>query len=89
MKTLKELRVEYGLTQDELAELFEVSSRTIQNLEKNSSHIKQTVLNKYIKAFNVGYDDIFLGNEYENFVFTNKKKEELISSFNSKQTQTA
>lgn len=44
MKTLKELRVEYGLTQDELAELFEVSSRTIQNLEKNSSHIKQTVL---------------------------------------------
>ncbi|SUM32068.1 putative phage transcriptional regulator [Staphylococcus gallinarum] len=29
MKTLKELRTDYGLTQEELGDLFKVSSRTI------------------------------------------------------------
>ncbi|RIN47884.1 XRE family transcriptional regulator, partial [Staphylococcus simulans] len=31
MKTLKELRTDYGMTQEELGDLFQVSSRTIQN----------------------------------------------------------
>ncbi|WP_208773725.1 helix-turn-helix domain-containing protein [Enterococcus faecalis] len=62
MKTLKELRVEYGLTQEELADLFKVTSRTIQNMEKDSSNIKDSLLKKYMDAFAVKYDDIFLGN---------------------------
>ncbi|MDP7996180.1 XRE family transcriptional regulator, partial [Staphylococcus aureus] len=37
-------------------------------------------------AFNVKYDDIFLGNEYENFVFTNDKKKSIILAFKEKQT---
>ncbi|PWZ43050.1 XRE family transcriptional regulator, partial [Staphylococcus pseudintermedius] len=40
MKTLKELRTDYGLTQEELGDLFSVSSRTIQNMEKDSTNIK-------------------------------------------------
>ncbi|EGO5059737.1 helix-turn-helix transcriptional regulator, partial [Enterococcus faecalis] len=48
MKTLKELRVEYGLTQEELADLFKVTSRTIQNMEKDSSNIKDSLLKKYM-----------------------------------------
>ena len=78
MKTLKELRTDYGLTQKELGDLFKVSSRTIQNMEKDSTNIKDSLLSKYMSAFNVKYDDIFLGNEYENFVFTNDKKKSIM-----------
>ena len=84
MQTLKELRTSYNLTQDELAKLFNVSSRTIQNMEKNSSNIKDSLLSKYMEAFGVKYDDIFLGNEYENFVLVNKKKS-IILNFKHKQ----
>lgn len=81
MKTLKELRVEYGLTQEELADLFKVTSRTIQNMEKDSSNIKDSLLKKYMDAFAVKYDDIFLGNEYENFVHLEEKKKSIILTF--------
>lgn len=87
MKTLRELRVEYGMTQEELANLFDVSPRTIQNMEKNSSNIKDSLLTKYIEAFNVKYDDIFLGNEYEKIVFLRKKKQSLILSFAQKRDE--
>ncbi|MCO4339717.1 helix-turn-helix domain-containing protein [Staphylococcus agnetis] len=87
MKTLKELRTDYGLTQEELGDLFSVSSRTIQNMEKDSTNIKDSLLSKYMSAFNVKYDDIFLGNEYENFVFMNDKKKSIILAFKEKQKQ--
>lgn len=85
MKTLKELRVEYGLTQEEFADLFKVTSRTIQNMEKDSSNIKDSLLKKYMDAFAVKYDDIFLGNEYENFVHLEEKKKSIILTFKNKQ----
>lgn len=88
MNTLKELRVSYGLTQEELANLFKVSPRTIQNMEKDSTNIKDSLLSKYIKAFNVKYDEIFLGNEYENFVLPQKKKKSFIVSFKQKMEAT-
>ncbi|MEB6240165.1 helix-turn-helix transcriptional regulator [Staphylococcus xylosus] len=84
MNTLKELRVSYNLTQEELADLFKVSPRTIQNMEKDSTNIKDSLLSKYMKAFNVKYDEIFLGNEYENFVLTERKKKYFVLSFNKK-----
>lgn len=59
INTLKELRVSYNLTQEELADLFKVSPRTIQNMEKDSTNIKDSLLSKYMKAFNVKYDEIF------------------------------
>ncbi len=89
MKTLKELRTDYGLTQEELGDLFSVSSRTIQNMEKDSTNIKDSLLSKYMSAFNVKYDDIFLGDEYENFVFMNDKKKSIILAFKEKQKQTS
>ena len=85
MKTLKELRIEYGLTQEELADLFKVTSRTIQNMEKDSSNIKDSLLKKYMDAFAVKYDYIFLGNEYENFVHLEEKKKSIILTFKNKQ----
>ncbi|MGK9301502.1 helix-turn-helix transcriptional regulator [Melissococcus plutonius] len=87
MKTLKELRSSYGLTQKELANLFEVSDRTIQNIERDSSNISRSLLSKYMEAFNISYDDIFLGNKYENFVYSNERKKTIIFSFNQKQKQ--
>ena len=88
MNTLKELRVSYGLTQEELANLFKVSPRTIQNMEKDSTNIKDSLLSKYIKAFNVKYDEIFIGNKYEKFEQTQKKKKSFIVSFKQKMEAT-
>ncbi len=53
-------------------------------MEKDSTNIKDSLLSKYMSAFNVKYDDIFLGNEYENFVFTNDKKKSIILAFKKK-----
>lgn len=84
MKTLKELRVSAGLNQEELAEIFEVSSRTIQNMEKDSSNIKDSLLSKYLKAFDVKYDEIFLGQEYEIFELEKIKKDKIIYNLKQK-----
>lgn len=70
--TLEAMRVTKGLTQTELAEKFGVSSQTIARLEKDSSDIGYQLLNKYLKFFNVKFDDIFLGKKYENFVNVDK-----------------
>ena len=85
VKTLKELRTGSGLTQEELAKLFSVTSRTIQNMEKDSSNIRDGLLKKYLDAFDVKYDEIFLGNEYEIFVYTEKKKKTVLEAFKTKQ----
>lgn len=74
MQTLKGLRTSYGFTQEELANMFGVTSRTIQNMEKDSTNIRDSLLKKYMVAFDVSYDDIFLGKEYEIFEFYNKRK---------------
>lgn len=87
MKTLKELRIGSSMTQEELASLFEVSPRTIQNMEKDSTNIKDSLLSKYIKAFNISYDEIFLGNEYENFVFSKDKKKSFLISFTQRKEE--
>ncbi|MGF2943241.1 helix-turn-helix transcriptional regulator [Enterococcus xiangfangensis] len=82
MKTLKNIREEYGITQEELADAFGVTSRTIQNMEKDSSNIKDSLLKKYIQAFDLKYDEIFLGSEYEIFEFQKKKKLKILLMFN-------
>lgn len=84
MKTLKQLRTEKHITQEELAEIFNVSSRTIQNMEKDSSNIRDELLSKYIKAFDVKYDDIFLGTEYENFEFNSNTKNTILIDIKKK-----
>ena len=74
MKTLKDLRSSYNITQEELGEMFGVTSRTIQNIEKDSTNIKDSLLKKYMIAFDVSYDEIFLGKEYEIFEFDKSRK---------------
>lgn len=69
--TLEAMRINKGLTQQELADMFDVSSQTIARLEKDSSDIGYQILKKYMDTFHVKFDDIFLGKKYENFVTTN------------------
>lgn len=62
------------LTQNELANLFNISLSKLQELEYDSSAITDDILKKYMCFFNVVYDDIFLGVEYENNVLNNRKR---------------
>lgn len=84
MKTLKDIRLENQLTQEELSQLLDISVGTVYNLEKDSTRIKDEVVKKYMRAFGIKYDDIFLGNEYENNVFRREKKDELKKQIASK-----
>lgn len=85
MYTLKDLRNISGLKQDELAEMFGVSTRTIQNMEKDSSNIKDNLVQKYLAAFDISYDDIFLGNKYEKNVFYKNKRKAIIYNLDQKE----
>lgn len=84
MFSLKELRTKNGITQEELAEAFGITTRTIQNLEKDSSNIRDSILSKYMRAFNVNYDEIFLGTKYEIFERQTKNKEKILKKFDKK-----
>ncbi|WEG74385.1 helix-turn-helix transcriptional regulator [Vagococcus intermedius] len=75
MRTLRDLRQGLNLTQKELADFFEVSDRTIYQMEKDSSNIKDSLLKRYMMAFNISYDNIFLGSEYEIFVFEKRRRQ--------------
>lgn len=65
MKSLEQLRKGVGLSQLELATLFKVSDRTIYNYERDSTNIPNSLLDKYMIAFDIEYDDIFLGKKYD------------------------
>ena len=64
MNRLKELRKEKGLTQDDLAELLEVTKSTIFNWENGVSNIKPDRLKKLCEIFDVdatyllGYNNV-------------------------------
>ena len=61
-KQIKKYRIEYGLSQDELAEKLYVSRQTISNWEneKNYPDIKSILLMSYI--FNISVDELVKGN---------------------------
>lgn len=80
MKTLKEIREENHVTAIELAEAFNVSSSTIFHVESDSSNIKNSLLKKYMKAFDVDYDDIFLGSKYDISIFLREKRKEILKN---------
>ncbi|MGB4792159.1 helix-turn-helix transcriptional regulator [Lactococcus raffinolactis] len=67
--TLKSLRVTVNLTQKEMASLIGISENSLGNLEKDSTNIKNWILDKYVEIFDISVDDIFLGKEYVIFAF--------------------
>ncbi len=54
-KLIKELRIKKGMTQEELAELTELSARTIQRIEKGEVDPRSYTLQMIAKALEVDY----------------------------------
>lgn len=61
-KLIRELRIKKGLTQEELADMTEVSSRTIQRIENGEVDPRAYTLQMIAKALEVDYN-LFVGNE--------------------------
>lgn len=55
---IKRLRLQHHFTQEELAELIDVSSNHIYRIEAGTSHISLKVLFDLMKVFSVGSDAI-------------------------------
>lgn len=71
--TLNELRVSAGLNQTELADILEISPKTLWLYEQDSTNIPDELIKKYMYLFDVPYESIFFGNKYEKFVLVKNK----------------
>lgn len=75
-RTLNELRESAGFNQAELADILEVSPKTLWLYEQDSTNIPDELIKKYMYLFDVPYEDIFFGSEYEKFVQMKKRVQE-------------
>lgn len=55
---IKEYRIKNGLTQEQLAEKLDISTRHLQRIEKDFCNTKITMLIKIIKVLNIKEEDI-------------------------------
>ncbi|MBE7106983.1 helix-turn-helix transcriptional regulator [Bacillus cereus] len=60
---VKELRVEHGITQQELADRVSVSSRTIISLEKQKYNPSVLLAYKIASVFNLSIEETFIFDE--------------------------
>lgn len=56
---IKKIRKSYGYTQERLAEMIEVSTRYISDIEQNKAKPSYEVLIKICNEFKIGMNDIF------------------------------
>ncbi|AQY37571.1 helix-turn-helix transcriptional regulator [Bacillus thuringiensis] len=75
-RTLNELRESAGFNQAELADILEVSPKTLWLYEQDSTNIPDELIKKYMYLFDVPYEDIFFGSKYEKFVQVKKRVQE-------------
>lgn len=75
-RTLNELRESAGFNQAELADILEVSPKTLWLYEQDSTNIPDELIKKYMYLFDVPYEDIFFGSKYEKFVHMKKRVQE-------------
>lgn len=59
---IKRLRKSRGLTQEQLAELIEISSRNLSNIEQGISFAKPETLEKIIISLNTSTQELFANN---------------------------
>lgn len=72
-KTLSELRESAGLNQAEMADILEISPKTLWLYEQDSSNMPDELIKKYMYLFDIPYEDIFFGSKYEKFVHVRNK----------------
>ena len=87
MITLRDLRVNYNFTQDELATLFGVTRDSIIQAEKDSSNVKYSLLTSYLVAFNVELDEIYLNSKHKISVIYERRKEAAIANIQKFKSQ--
>eukprot|EP01029_Cantina_marsupialis_P005144 TRINITY_DN155054_c0_g1_i1.p2 TRINITY_DN155054_c0_g1~~TRINITY_DN155054_c0_g1_i1.p2 ORF type:complete len:100 (+),score=10.13 TRINITY_DN155054_c0_g1_i1:477-776(+) len=72
-KQIKELRIKKGMTQEELADKTEVSSRTIQRIENGEVDPRAYTLQMIAKALDVDFS-LFIENESAESIEIQKSK---------------
>lgn len=65
MSTIEELRLSLGYTQEKMANILGISTKTLSKYENDSTNLPTILLKKYIDIFGVSFDNIFLGKKYE------------------------
>ena len=70
-KKIKRMRINRGLTQEQLAEAVDVSQRTLSGIEIGENFVTAETLDKIIKALNTTSEELFATNHL-------KEKQELI-----------
>ena len=71
-KKIKRMRLNRGLTQEQLAEAVDVSQRTLSGIEIGENFVTAETLDKIIKALNTTSEELFATNHL-------KEEKELIS----------
>lgn len=61
-KKIKRMRLNRGLTQEELAEAVDISQRTLSGIEIGENFVTAETLDKLIKALNTTSDELFAVN---------------------------
>ncbi|WP_427340179.1 helix-turn-helix transcriptional regulator [Caloranaerobacter sp. DY30410] len=63
---LKSLRVNYNITQDDMAQLLNISVQTYNKKENGKSEFTQSEINKILSLFDVKYEEIFFNENVRN-----------------------
>ena len=58
-KRIKDLRKEKGLTQEEFAEMINISQRTLSGIEVGKNFLTSQTLDKILEVFEIQPDEIF------------------------------
>lgn len=61
-KKIKRMRLNRGLTQEQLAEIIDISQRTLSGIEIGENFVTAETLDKIIKALNTTTEDLFATN---------------------------
>ncbi len=59
---IKRIRKKRGLTQEQLAEMIDISSRNLSNIEIGASFLKAETLEKLLIALNITTEELFANN---------------------------
>lgn len=74
-KRIKEIRKERGLTQEEFAEMINISQRTLSGIEVGKNFLTSQTLDKILEVFEMQPDDLF---QLKNLRNTNELKIDII-----------
>lgn len=74
-KKIKRMRLNRGLTQEQLAETVDISQRTLSGIEIGENFMTAETLDKIIKALNTTSEELFATNNYKD---KNELKSEII-----------